>query len=156
MIRLTSDNTFTIDAAAGDAPRRQISGVAVEYGKTATVSDGTKVMFMPGSLSADGKNPKLYMQHDSAQIIGQVTERQDVGTAMMFVAKISATRQGDEALILAGDGTIDSVSVGVNPTKWHDDNGVMVIEAATWQELSLVSQPAFEGSVITQVAVKRF
>ena len=152
MIRLTSDNTFTIDAAAGDAPRRQISGVAVEYGKTATVSDGTKVMFMPGSLLADGKNPKLYMQHDSAQIIGQVTERQDVGTAMMFVAKISATRLGDEALILAGDGTIDSVSVGVNPTKWHDENGVMVIEAATWQELSLVSQPAFEGSVITQVA----
>jgi HK97 family phage prohead protease len=152
MIRLTSDNTFTIDAAAGDAPRRQISGVAVEYGKTATVSDGTQVMFMPGSLSAEGKNPKLYMQHDSAQIIGQVVERQDVGTAMMFVAKISATRQGDEALILASDGTIDSVSVGVSPVKWHDDNGVMVIEAATWQELSLVSQPAFEGSVITQVA----
>lgn len=152
MIRLTSDNTFTIDAAAGDAPRRQISGVAVEYGKTATVSDGTKVMFMPGSLSAEGKNPKLYMQHDSSQILGQVTERQDVGTAMMFVAKISATRLGDELMILAQDGTIDSVSVGVNPTKWHDDNGVMVIEAATWHELSFVSVPAFEGSIITDIA----
>ena len=152
MIRLTSDNTFTIDAAAGDAPRRQISGVAVEYGKPATVSDGTKVMFMPGSLSAEGKNPKLYMQHDSSQILGQVTERQDVGTAMMFVAKISATRLGDELMILAQDGTIDSVSVGVNPTKWHDDNGVMVIEAATWHELSFVSVPAFEGSIITDIA----
>jgi HK97 family phage prohead protease len=152
MIRLTSDNTFTIDAAAGDAPRRQISGVAVEYGKTATVSDGTKVMFMPGSLSAEGKKPKLYMQHDSSQILGQVTERQDVGTAMMFVAKISATRLGDELMILAQDGTIDSVSVGVNPTKWHDDNGVMVIEAATWHELSFVSVPAFEGSIITDIA----
>jgi HK97 family phage prohead protease len=152
MIRLTSDNTFTIDAAAGDAPRRQISGVAVEYNKTATVSDGTKVMFMPGSLSAGGKNPKLYMQHDSTQILGQVTERQDVGTAMMFVAKISATRLGDELLILASDGTIDSVSVGVNPTKWHDDKGVMVIESAVWQELSFVSVPAFEGSIITDIA----
>ena len=152
MIRLTSENTFSIDAAAGDAPRRQISGVAVEYGKTATVSDGTKVMFMPGSLSAEGRNPKLYMQHDSSQILGQVTERQDVGTAMMFVAKISATRLGDELMILAQDGTIDSVSVGVNPTKWHDENGVMVIESAVWQELSFVSVPAFEGSVITDIA----
>ena len=152
MIRLTSENTFSIDAAAGDAPRRQISGVAVEYGKTATVSDGTRVMFMPGSLSAEGRNPKLYMQHDSSQILGQVTERQDVGTAMMFVAKISATRLGDELMILAQDGTIDSVSVGVNPTKWHDENGVMVIESAVWQELSFVSVPAFEGSVITDIA----
>ena len=152
MIRLTSENTFSIDAAAGDAPRRQISGVAVEYNKIATVSDGTKVMFMPGSLSAEGRNPKLYFQHDSSQILGQVTERQDVGTAMMFVAKISATRLGDELMILAQDGTIDSVSVGVNPTKWHDENGVMVIESAIWQELSFVSQPAFEGSVITDIA----
>jgi len=152
MIRLTSDNTFSIDAAAGDAPRRQISGVAVEYNKIATVSDGTKVMFMPGSLSAEGKNPKLYMQHDSSQILGQVTEREDVGTAMMFVAKISKTLKGDEALILIADGTIDSVSVGVNPLKFYDDDGVMVIEAAMWQELSLVSQPAFEGSVITDIA----
>ena len=152
MIRLTSENTFSLDAAAGDAPRRQISGVAVEYNKIATVSDGTKVMFMPGSLSAEGKNPKLYMQHDSSQILGQVTEREDVGTAMMFVAKISKTLKGDEALILIADGTIDSVSVGVNPLKFYDDNGVMVIEAAMWQELSLVSVPAFEGSVITDIA----
>ena len=152
MIRLTSENTFSIDAAAGDAPRRQISGVAVEYNKIATVSDGTKVMFLPGSLSAEGRNPKLYMQHDSSQILGQVTEREDVGTAMMFVARISATRLGDEAMILVADGTIDSVSVGVNPTKFYDDDGVMVIQAATWQELSLVSVPAFEGSVITDIA----
>jgi len=152
MIRLIPETSFTIDAAAGDTPRRQISGVAVEYGKTATVSDGTQVRFMPGSLSAEGKNPKLYMQHDSTQIIGQVTERVDTGDAMMFVAKVSATRLGDEAMILASDGTIDSVSVGVQPVKWHDDNGVMVIESAKWQELSLVSQPAFEGSIITQVA----
>ncbi|NBW16245.1 MAG: hypothetical protein EBR82_50520, partial [Caulobacteraceae bacterium] len=152
MIRLIPETTFTVDAAAGDAPRRQISGVAVEYGKTATVSDGTQVRFMPGSLSAEGKNPKLYMQHDSTQIIGQVVERLDTPDAMLFVAKVSATRLGDEAMILASDGTIDAVSVGVQPVKWHDDNGVMVIESAKWQELSLVSQPAFEGSVITQVA----
>jgi phage head maturation protease len=44
------------------------------------------------------------------------------------------------------------VSVGVNPTKFsYDDAGVMVVEAAEWLELSLVSQPAFAEAVITKV-----
>ena len=153
MIRLTPQS-ITVDAAAADgAQRRTISGVAVQYDVTATVSDGTQVKFLPGSLSTAGRKPKLYMQHDSDQIIGQVIERVDTGDAMMFVAKVSATRLGDEALILAGDGTISEVSVGVAPLKFkYDTDGVMLIESADWLELSLVSQPAFAGSVITQVA----
>jgi phage head maturation protease len=72
---------------------------------------------------------------------------------MMFTAKISATRLGDEALTLANDGVIDAVSVGVNPTKFrYDDDGTMIIEAANWSELSLVSEGAFSGAVITEVA----
>jgi phage head maturation protease len=51
------------------------------------------------------------------------------------------------------DGTIDAVSVGINPTKFsYDDDGVMIVEAAQWTELSLVSQGAFEGALITEVA----
>ena len=153
MIRLTPQPIIVDAAAADGVQRRTISGVAVEYGVTATVSDGTQVKFMPGSLSVAGRKPKLYMQHDSAQIIGQVSERVDTGEAMMFVAKVSATRQGDEALILANDGTISEVSVGVSPVEFSfDSEGVMLIEAADWLELSLVSQPAFAGSIITQVA----
>ena len=153
MIKLVPSQ-ITVDAAATDGqPRRSISGIAVEYNQTATVSDGTQVMFKPGALSTKGRNPKLYMQHDATQIIGQVTERVDTPDAMMFVAKVSATALGNEAMILASDGTINEVSVGVNPTKYSfDEAGVMLIEAADWVELSLVSQPAFAGSVITQVA----
>jgi hypothetical protein len=51
------------------------------------------------------------------------------------------------------DGTISEVSVGINPTKFsYDDDGVMIVEEAQWSELSLVSQGAFEGAVITKVA----
>jgi hypothetical protein len=72
---------------------------------------------------------------------------------MLFVAKISATRLGDEYLTLANDGVIDSVSVGINPTKFsYDADGVMIVEAADWTELSMVSQGAFSGAVITEVA----
>ena len=153
MIKLVP-STITVDAAQADGqPRRSISGVAIQYDVVATVSDGTQVKFLKGSLSAAGRKPKLYMQHDATQIIGQVTERVDTGDAMMFVATVSATRLGDEALVLASDGTISEVSVGVAPTKFKfDEAGVMLIEAADWLELSLVSQPAFAGSVITQVA----
>jgi HK97 family phage prohead protease len=156
MIRLTPTQ-ITVDAAAAEGlPSRSISGVAVTYDETATVNDGTKVRFLQGSLPVTGRDPKLFMQHDSNQIVGKVVERVDTPQGMMFTAKISATRLGDEALTLANDGVIDAVSVGVTPTKFsYDEEGVMIVEAATWQELSLVSEGAFSGAVITEVAASK-
>ena len=153
MIKLTPSQ-ITVDAAAADGlPRRSISGVAVTYDEVATVNDGTKVRFLQGSLPVTGRDPKLLGQHESNQIIGKVVERVDTPQGMMFTAKISATRLGDEALTLANDGVIDAVSVGVNPTKFrYDEDGVMIVEAADWSELSLVSEGAFAGAVITEVA----
>jgi HK97 family phage prohead protease len=153
MIKLTPTQ-ITVDAAAAEGlPSRSISGVAVTYDETATISDGTKVRFIQGSLPVTGRDPKLYMQHDANQIVGKVVERVDTAEGMLFTAKISATRLGDEALTLANDGVIDAVSVGVTPTKFsYDEEGVMIVESATWSELSLVSEGAFSGAVITEVA----
>jgi hypothetical protein len=153
MIRLTPSQ-ITVDAgAAGELPRRSISGIAVTYDETATVADGTKVRIMQGALPVTGRAPKLYGQHDSGQIIGILTERVDTEQGMMFTAKISATNLGNEYLTLANDGVIDSVSVGINPTEFSfDADGVMIVEAAEWTELSMVSQGAFSGAVITEVA----
>jgi HK97 family phage prohead protease len=154
MIRFSPSHLITVDAAAaGETPRRSISGVAVEWNQVAIVSSGEKVMFMPGSLPVDGRRPKLYMQHDPNQIIGQVTERIDTGEALMFTASISATELGNTALTLMSDGTLSEVSVGVDVIKFHyDKQDVMIIDAAQFNELSVVSQPAFSGSVITDVA----
>jgi HK97 family phage prohead protease len=153
MIRLTPTQITVDAAAADDKPSRSISGVAVTYDETATVNDGTQVRFLQGSLPVTGRDPKLYMQHDANQIVGKVVERVDTPQGMMFTAKISATRLGDEALTLANDGVIDAVSVGVTPTKFsYDEQGVMIVESATWSELSLVSEGAFAGAVITDVA----
>jgi HK97 family phage prohead protease len=152
MIRFTS-STFSVDAAQDGTPKRTITGIALPYNTEATVSGGQVVSFLPGSLPTDGKAPKLYMSHDASQAIGLVTEREDDEQAMYFTAKVSTTALGDEALILAADGVLDSVSVGVNPTKFsYNDDGVMIVEAADWMELSLVPQPAFAGATITDVA----
>ena len=152
MMRFTS-STFSVDAAQDGSPKRTITGIALPYNVEATVSGGQTVSFLPGSLPTEGKAPKLYMSHDSSQAIGLVTERTDDETAMYFSAKVSTTALGDEALILAADGVLDSVSVGVNPTKFsYNEDGVMIVEAADWMELSLVPQPAFAGATITDVA----
>jgi HK97 family phage prohead protease len=151
MIKLNAQ-AVTVDAAKGDEPTRTITGIAVPYGETAIVSDGQAVRFKQGALPVDGKAPKLFMYHDSSQPVGLVTARQDTDQGMLFSARISTTAAGDEALTLALDGVLDSVSVGVNPTKFrYDDEGTMIVEAADWLELSLVPIPAFAGAEIEKV-----
>ena len=153
MIKLIAGD-FTLDAAAGDTPSRTISGIAVPYNVEAVVSDGTAVIFRPGSLPVEGKAPRLFMYHNASMPVGIVTERVDTDEGMMFTARISKTTLGDDALVMALDGTIDQVSVGVNPTKFaYDDEGNMIIEAADWMELSLVPIGAFgDAAPITEVA----
>jgi HK97 family phage prohead protease len=153
MIRFTAPSA-SIDAAAGDGtPSRTITGIAVPYGVAATVADGTEVIFEQGSLPIEGKAPRLYMNHDSNQAIGIVTERVDTPEGMLFSAKISKTAAGDEALQLALDGVLDSVSVGVNPTKTRaNKDGSLTVLAADWIELSMVPIPAFAGAMITDIA----
>ena len=151
MIRLTTES-FTIDAAEGETPRRTISGIAVRYNTPAKVSDGTMVAFAPGSLPVDGRAPTLQMYHDSSKVIGTVTERLETPEGMLFVAKVSNTRDGDEALILAADGALPEVSVGVEPIKFkYDKEGTMIVTSASWSELSLVARGAFDAP-IQQVA----
>ena len=150
---ISTDLTLDASAVEGVASR-SISGVAVPYGIAATVNDGTKVIFEEGSLPTDGKAPKLYLNHDSEQAVGIVTERVNTPEGMMFSARLSKTARAEEALQLSLDSVIDSVSVGVNPTKFKmQKDGTMLVQAADWIELSLVTgRPAFAGAVITDVA----
>jgi HK97 family phage prohead protease len=152
MIKLIASQV-TIDAAAGETGRREITGIAVPYDVAATVSDGTTVIIKQGALPVDGKAPRLYMNHDATNAIGIVTERVDTPEGMMFTAKISKTQSGDEALILAQDGVLDSVSIGINPVKYTTaTDGTVTVTAADWIELSLVPVPAFAGAIITDIA----
>lgn len=150
-VKLTA--SVTIDAAAPDGtPRRTISGIAVPYGQVATVNDGQRIRIEAGALPVDGKAPKLFLYHDATQPIGTVTARVDTEEGMLFQAKIASTKLGDEALQLAQEGVLDSVSVGINPKKFSWDGDVMVVKKADWMELSMVPIPAFAGATITEIA----
>ena len=140
-----------LEAGKGEK-KRTISGIAVPYGVDAVVTGGEKVRIEAGALPVDGKAPKLFMYHDSTKPVGVVTERVETDEGMLFSARIAATADGDEALVLAQEGVLDSVSVGINPTKWRMDGDTMVVKAAEWVELSLVPVPAFAGAMITDIA----
>jgi len=154
MIRLVPQDLNLDAAPAGEKmPRRTLAGVAVQYEVEAVVSDGQKVKFANGALPLEGKKPKMYLYHDSSMPIGIVESREQVGDTVLFEARISETRAGDEALQLAKDGVLDSVSVGILPVEYSfDEAGTMIITKADWQELSLLPYGAFEAAKVERVA----
>jgi HK97 family phage prohead protease len=113
-------------------------------------------MFLPGSLNASEKMPKMYLNHDSTKAVGIVTSLVDTPGGMMYEARISETTLGNEVLVLAQDKVLDAVSVGVNPTRFsYDEKGTMIIESADFQELSLVPYGAFAGASVDRVAASQ-
>ena len=148
MIRFTSDEVI-VKAEEGES-LRQIDAIAVPYNVFATVSDGTEVSFLPGSLKFD-RAPRVFMFHNPQMVVGVVADTVDTPEAMLASLKLARTSMADDALELAGMGAY-AVSVGVNPTKSTiDAQGRMIVSEATWEEISLVPTPAFAGSQITQV-----
>lgn len=158
MIYLTSSNVKIAAAAEGEtaAPARTIEGVAVPYNTVAVVSGGEKVMFLPGSLPVDGKAPRLLENHDGSKIIGVVTARNSDDEEMRYMARISATKAGDDVIELVKDGALDAVSVGVDPVEAsYNDDGILVISKANWRELSIVAEPAFSDATIDRIAAAK-
>lgn len=147
---LRFEHLSAVTAELGD-DSRTISGVAVPYGVDASVSSGQTVRFLPGSLPVDGEPPKFIAGHDMTRPLGLVIDRRDTPTGMEFTARVSRTQAGDEALILASDGVLDAVSVGVDPTDFTYEGRTMVVRAARWVELSLVPVGAFSGARVAEV-----
>ena len=144
---------MTLDAAAGEDSPRTITGVAVPWDVTATVSDGTKVSFLRGAFDLEAKNPKLLENHDSTQLRGVVTELADSNDGLLFTAKFAKTRASDDAIELVKAGAYDSVSVGAIPLKFTvAKDGTMVVSSASLEEISLVASPAFKDAIITEIA----
>jgi hypothetical protein len=149
---VTFDNAPAVVTAAEGA--RTIEGVAVPWNDTGTVADGTRVRFLPGSLDA-ARRPIVTLGHDGPAI-GRTTDNTDDGTGMRTAVRVSAVRDGDDALTLAADGVLGMFSVGVNPTEWDfDDDGVMVVAAGDWHHTALLPFGAFDAAVVTNVHAQR-
>ena len=151
-----ADTCAIVEAGSGTdgAESRTIRGVAAPWNQVGTVSDGTQVMFAPGSLDAAAR-PIVTIGH-SDRAIGRTADNVASDAGMSTTVRVSRVRDGDEALTLAADGVLGMFSVGVNPTEFHyDDDGVMVVDAADWHHTALLPFGAFAAATVTDVAASQ-
>jgi hypothetical protein len=140
-----------VTAADATPGGRTVAGTAVPFGVPGWVSDGRQVIFEPGSIDASAR-PVLLRDHDRTRPIGIVTAADDHGDRLDATARLSRTRDGDDALVLAADGALGMFSVGAEPSEHYtDDDGVLHVVAADWAELSLLTHGAYGGARVRTV-----
>lgn len=142
-----------------DGDGRTVFGLVVPYNLEATVDDGAgpyREMFAPGafarSIEQRRHKVKLNAQHDLRRFpIGRAVDLTDTPEGVRGAFYISATREGDDALTLLRDGTVDAFSVGFKPLRHRNVKGVIVRTEAVLGEVSLVGSPAYETALVSGV-----
>jgi HK97 family phage prohead protease len=143
--------TFSSHVEAADTERRVIAGKIVPFEEVGNTSVG-KVVFAKGSIEiGDPGKVKMLMQHSPERPIGRMQKFNQAEDGIYASFKISASMQGQDALILAGEQLIDGLSVGVDVNKSIQKKDYLYVTSATLREVSLVESPAFEARV-TKVA----
>jgi HK97 family phage prohead protease len=143
--------TFSSQIESADNERRVIAGKIVPFEEVGNTSVG-KVVFAKGSIEiGDPGKVKMLMQHSAERPIGRMQKFNEEQDGIYASFKISASMQGQDALILAGEQLIDGLSVGVDVNKSVQKKDYLYVTSATLREVSLVESPAFEARV-TKVA----
>lgn len=136
---------------------RTVYGVVVPYGQVAEVDDGRgpyRERFAAGafarSIADRGAKVRLFINHDAHRRlpIGRALELVERPDGLHGAFAVSATRDGDEALVLVRDGVVDSFSVGFRPLRERSVAGVVERIEAALREVSLVGMPAYAGALV--------
>jgi HK97 family phage prohead protease len=144
--------TFSSQVEAADTERRIIAGKIVPFEEVGNTSVG-KVVFAKGSIEiGDPGKVKMLMQHSAERPIGRMQKFNQAEDGIYASFKISASMQGQDALILAGEQLIDGLSVGVDVNKSVQKKDYLYVTSATLREVSLVESPAFSAAQVTKVA----
>ena len=144
--------TFSSQIESADGERRIIAGKIVPYEEVGNTSVG-KVVFAKDSIEiGDPGKVKMLMQHRPEKPIGRMQNFNKAEDGIYASFKISASMQGQDALILAGEQLIDGLSVGVDVNKSIQKKDYLYVTSATLREVSLVESPAFMAAQVTKVA----
>jgi HK97 family phage prohead protease/HK97 family phage major capsid protein len=144
--------TFSSQIESADGERRIIAGKIVPYEEVGNTSVG-KVVFAKDSIEiGDPGKVKMLMQHKNDKPIGRMQKFNKAEDGIYASFKISASMQGQDALILAGEQLIDGLSVGVDVNKSIQKKDYLYVTSATLREVSLVETPAFSAAMVQKVA----
>jgi HK97 family phage prohead protease len=141
---------FSINLTAADTNARTISGRIVTWNEQGYTSAGA-TKFAPESLKFN-KTTKLLLEHDRTRPIGKLLSYEFNKDGIDATFKIANTMAGEDALVEASENLRDGFSVGVAVDSWSNEDGVMLIEAARVQEVSLVTDPAIDSARVEKIA----
>lgn len=135
---------FSVSSLTASQDNRTLSGRIVTWNEAGNTSAGA-TQFAPESLKFN-KTAKLLLEHDHTRPIGKLISYEVNSEGVDATFRVASTMAGEDALVEAADGLRDGFSVGVFVDKFSQKDGVMVIEAARVQEISLVTEPAIRSA----------
>lgn len=97
--------------------------------------------------------PKLLWQHDIREPIGVPLDFKSDDRGLLGTWRLVDTARGQDAYRLLKAGAVDSLSIGFLPTEveYDKDGEVRTLKAIDLLEVSVVSVPANERALVTQV-----
>lgn len=144
--------TFNGEITASNTESRVIEGRIVTYGERGNTSAGATV-FAKGSIRViDASKVKLVSEHSRGKPIGRVISLNQTEEGITASFKISRSTQGDDALILASEGLITGLSVGVDNVVATQGKDFLTITDCTLDHVGHVAEPAIESAQISRVA----
>ena len=148
--------TFSAAIEASDTGRRIISGKIVPFNGEVGNTNVGPVIFEAGAIQIPAASKiKLLAQHEKNNPIGRMQSFQENTDGIYASFKVSASSKGTDFLIMASEGLIDGLSVGVEVISSKErKDGTLVVTAARLQEVSLVESPAFDGARVLDVAAQ--
>ena len=147
--------TFSSPIEASDSARRIIAGQIVPFGSVGNTSVG-RVIFEKGSIQIPAASKiKLLAQHNTNDPIGRAQSFKETSIGIDGVFKLSAASKATDYLLMASEGLIDGLSVGVEVvTAREQKDGTLVVTAAILKEVSLVESPAFSEARVLEVVAQ--
>ena len=144
--------TFSAPIEAADGQRRIVSGQIVPFGAIGNTSAG-HVIFERGSIQIPSASKiKLLAQHNTNDPIGRAQSFAETAQGINGVFKLSAASKAQDYLVMASEGLIDGLSVGVEVLASRErKDGVIVVSSAVLKEVSLVESPAFTEARVLEV-----
>lgn len=133
--------------------RRIISGKIVPFGDEIGHTSAGRVIFERDSIKIhDSAKIKLLLEHDPKQPIGRALNFTTTDEGITASFRIAETTRGNDSLVEAAQDLRSGLSVGVHVIASKPRDGILYIQEAKLQEVSLVQAAAFDSAAVTSVA----
>ena len=147
-----------------DAAGRTVYGYAVRWDEADEITEGgrryvetwRRGAFARTLADRGPERVKVLALHDQRRWpLGRLAVGREDGTGLYVEARLSRTRDADEALELVGDGVLDAFSIGFvayeHGERWSTDRRSVERVEAGLREVSLVAFPALAGALVSGV-----